>query len=68
MIIFILYVYIYALGSGLILGFIIYLRKLSELPTFNNQDQPAYLTVISCANWLLVLRQRVSFFLFAYLT
>jgi hypothetical protein len=32
------------------MDFIIYLRKVGELPTFNNQDLPAYLSVSSCAN------------------
>jgi hypothetical protein len=65
---FILYIYKYALGSGLILGFIIYLRKAVVLPTFYNQDLPTYLNVISFADWFLMLRQRVSFFLLAFLT
>lgn len=33
---------VYTSGSGLILGFIIYLLKVGELATFNNQDLPAY--------------------------
>jgi hypothetical protein len=46
----------YAVVSGPILGFISYLLKVDELPTFKNQHLLAYLIVIACANVLLVLR------------